>query len=207
MKQALAELSDEELARQARAGSSACFEQLVRRHQVPLLRFLERRMGRRSDAEDVVQEAFVRAYQCLGQYSDSRSFRTWLFTIGYRMAISQLRKVRARETAEANGESSAAGESPGERLGREEEGRRLWGVARAVLSEEQFAGVWLYYVEEMSAGEVAQVLGRSWVAVKTMLHRARKRLLPHVAAVVGREDEQQETGPVHAGQEVKAGGL
>ena len=73
-------------------------------------------------------------------------------------------------------EGARGEERPEERVGREEEGRELWEVAKAVLTEEQFGAVWLYYVEEMTAGEVARVLGRSWVGVKTMLHRARKRL-------------------------------
>jgi len=200
MMEKLVGISDEELARRARAGSSLCFEELVRRWQVPLMRFLVRRMGRRSDAEDVVQETFVRAYQALGQYRDSRPFRTWLFTIGYRAGVSHGRKVRAREAAEANVEAGRGEERPVERLGREEEGRELWEVAKAVLTEEQFGAVWLYYVEEMTAGEIARVLGRSWVGVKTMLHRARKRLMPHLAKLVG-------GGEVGVGEEVKAGGI
>lgn len=193
-------MSDEELARRSRAGCSSCFEELVRRYQVPLLRFLLRRMGGRSDAEDVVQEAFVRAYQALPQYRDSSPFRTWLFTIAYRIGVSHGRKQRVRMAAEGNVEEVRRSELPVERLGREEQRRELWGIARSVLSDEQFGAVWLYYVEEMSAGEVSRVLGRSWVAVKTMLHRARKRLMPHVAGLAG-------VAEYGAGHEVKAGGL
>ena len=52
----------------------------------------------------------------------------------------------------------------------------LWRIARETLSDEQLAALWLFSVEDMSAPEIAKVLGRSWVSVKTMLHRARRRL-------------------------------
>ncbi|MGE5610510.1 MAG: RNA polymerase sigma factor [Bacillota bacterium] len=177
-------LTDEELACRARAGSSSCFEELVRRFQVPLLRFLMRHLPRRCDAEDVLQESFVRAYQNLHQYQESRPFRPWLFTISYRLAISHSRKTPIRETADSISELPEPAELPLQHLSREEERTQLWQVARDVLSAEQYSAVWLYYVEEMKTGEIAQVLGRSWVAIKTMLHRSRKRLLPHLAPFV-----------------------
>lgn len=177
----LADLNDEELARRSRAGSSSCFEELVRRFQVPLLRFLLRRTARRCDAEDILQESFVRAYECLGQYRDAWPFRTWLFTIAHRLAISHGRKVHARDEAELTAEPAGDDEGPAERLGREEEKRGLWEAARTLLTGEQFSAVWLHYVEELPAREIARVLGRTRMAVKTMLHRARKRLLPQLA--------------------------
>ena len=65
------------------------------------------------------------------------------------------------------------------RLVAEEEGRRhLGALAAELLSEPQMTAVWLYYVEDMSVKDIARVQGRSRVAVKTMLFRARKKLLP-----------------------------
>ncbi len=66
-----------------------------------------------------------------------------------------------------------------------EEGRRsLWDAAARWLEEDEVSALWLHYVEELSTADVAQVLGRSRMAVKTMLFRARRRLLPHVRALV-----------------------
>jgi RNA polymerase sigma-70 factor, ECF subfamily len=171
-----AELADEELARRAKAGSAAHFEELVRRFQVPLLRFLSRRV--RVDAEDLVQETFARAYERLHQFTDGYRFGTWLFTIAQRLAIDHGR--RSKPVGEMVVESECASEAAGSRLEREETKSGLWDLAKRLLTEEQFAALWLHYVEEMPAGEVARVLGRSWVSVKTMLHRARKRMLPHL---------------------------
>jgi RNA polymerase sigma-70 factor (ECF subfamily) len=173
-------MSDEDLARDARAGSLASFDALARRVQGPLVAFLERRFPSRRDAEDVAQDALVRAWQALATYRDGMRFRTWLFTIAYRLAVSRgRREVTTVMVPDGLGDRST---EPAEAMAQRERGERVWAVARATLTEEQVSALWLFYVEELPAGEVARVLGRSWVSVKTMLHRARRKLEPHLAA-------------------------
>ena len=173
-------LTDEELAAQARAGSAACFEEIVRRYQVPLVRFLCKRFPSRRDAEDILQDTFVKAWQSLHLYDAKYAFRTWLYTIAYRLAVSRGR----RETVphEALSEHAAAPNvRSGEALENAECRGTLWSRARETLTEEQFMALWLFYVDEVPAGDVARILNRSWVSVKTMMHRARKKLAPLVA--------------------------
>lgn len=169
-------LSDEELARRARAGSLSCFDELVRRYQVPLLRFLHRRTPSGGDAEDVLQESFLRAFQSLGKYRDQWPFKTWLFTLAYRLSVSMARKARPQSTDHCDESIASQQEGPDEQAEREESSRRLWTIARRTLNEEQFNAIWLHYVESMPARDVAEVLGRSWVWVKTTLHRSRRKL-------------------------------
>jgi RNA polymerase sigma factor (sigma-70 family) len=190
-------LSDEELACAARAGSVASFDELARRVQVPLVRFLSRKFPSRSDAEDVAQDALIRAYVSLPTYRDGHRFRPWLFTIAYRLAVS---RGRSDSTAVAMPDSyrDERATSPSEDFEARDRHDRIWSVARAVLSDEQVAALWLYYVEDLPAGDVAKVLGRSWVSVKTMLHRARKKLEPHLAAEVG-VAARDELAPVSTG--------
>jgi DNA-directed RNA polymerase specialized sigma24 family protein len=64
----------------------------------------------------------------------------------------------------------------------EESRGTLWHRAQQVLSEEQYLALWLFYVDEVPAGDVARILNRSWVSVKTMLHRARRKLAPFLLA-------------------------
>jgi RNA polymerase sigma-70 factor (ECF subfamily) len=174
--------SDEDLARDARAGSVASFDELARRVQGPLVAFLVRRFPSRRDAEDVAQETLVRAWRGLPSYRDGMPVRTWMFTIAYRLAVSRGRgEVSTVAMPDAMGDWR---DGPAEAAARRERGERVWAAARAVLSEEQVSALWLFYVEELPAGEVARVLGRSWVSVKTMLHRARRKLEPHLAAEV-----------------------
>ena len=176
----LQNLSDEELARRARAGSAACFEEIVRRYQVPLLRFLTKRFPSRRDAEDILQDTFVKAWQSLHLYDAQYPFRTWLYTIAYRLAVSRGR----RQTLPLSPlpEHAAAPVANPQRAVEDEESRgTLWSRARQVLSEEQYMALWLFYVDEIPATDVAKILNRSWVSVKTLLHRARRKLAPFLA--------------------------
>jgi RNA polymerase sigma-70 factor, ECF subfamily len=195
---ALESLEDEELARRACAGSAASYEEIVRRYQVPLTRFLTQRFPSRRDAEDILQDTFVRAWQALHRYDARYAFRTWLYTIAYRLAVSRGR--RDTVPLEALPEQTAAGGARSElRLEEEESRGMLWGRAREVLSEEQYLALWLFYVDEVSAGQVAQIMNRSWVSVKTLLHRARKKLAPYLTELAPDGEGITARVPVKAG--------
>jgi RNA polymerase sigma-70 factor (ECF subfamily) len=172
--------SDEELACRARQGCAASFEQLLRRFQTPLLHFLRRR-GFSADAEDLTQETFLRAYENLHRYNRRWAFSTWLFTIARRTSLNHRRRTRPTADTRMIEAALAASPAPLETMAAAESRRRLWDRAAAVLSEEQTTALWLHYVEEMPAGEIARVLGRSWASVKVLLFRARKRLSPLLA--------------------------
>jgi RNA polymerase sigma-70 factor (ECF subfamily) len=174
--------TDEQLARRAQGGCAESFELLVRRFQVPLLQFLRKRVKSAADAEDIVQDTFVRAYERLGRYRDRWRFSTWIFTIANRCAVTHHRKRQAEDARMKRlaGQAGAAPESPERPVIEEESRRRFWDLAGRVLSDEQFAAVWLYYVEQMPTRQITRVLNCSWVSVKTTLYRARKRLAPHL---------------------------
>lgn len=169
--------SDEQLACRAQQGCTDSFEELVRRFQVPLLQFLQQRTSP-ADAEDLLQDTFIRAYQNLDRYRPTWRLATWLYTIARRLSINHYRRRRAAADSRGLESVPAAGASPAEAVADEEGRRRLWDRAAEVLSEPQMTAVWLYYVEDMPVKEIAAVEGRSRMAVKTMLFRARKRLLP-----------------------------
>ena len=155
----------------------------MRRFQTPLLHFLRRR-GFSADAEDLTQETFLRAYENLHRYNRRWAFSTWLFTIARRTSLNHRR--RTRPTADTRMvEAVWRPRPPLENMVAAESRRRLWDRAAAVLSEEQTTALWLHYVEEMPAGEIARVLGRSWASVeKVLLFLARKRLSPLLAEFV-----------------------
>jgi RNA polymerase sigma-70 factor, ECF subfamily len=171
--------SDEELACRARQGCALSFEHLLRRFQTPVLHFLQRR-GFSADAEDLTQETFLRAYENLHQYNCRWPFATWLFTIAHRTGLNHRRRLRPTADTRVVEAALSAAPAPLENLVVAEDRRRLWDQAAGVLSEEQTTALWLHYVEDMPAREIARVLGRSWASVKVMLFRARKRLTPHL---------------------------
>ena len=168
--------SNEELARRAQEGCTASFEELVRRFQVPLLHFLCRWTST-EEAEDLVQDTFVRAYRNLHRYRPTARLATWLFTIARRLSINRQRKRRPVADSDALEFVEADSLPPGQIVADRESRQRLWDLADEVLSEQQRTALWLYYVEDMSVGEVARVVGHSRGAVKTMLFRARRKLL------------------------------
>jgi len=171
----LYELSDDELAARAQRGDAGCFEELVARLQGPLARFLGRRLDRVSDVDDAVQETFLRAYHSLHQYNSDRRFTTWLFAIGKNVAASQRDSARRRTMRE---ESQTA--VPAEVVSGPEaraEAIALWQTAARVLGDDAYRAMWLRYAQDLSVREVARELGRSVVATKVMLFRARNKLL------------------------------
>jgi len=147
----------------------------MRRFQAPVLAFLRRR-GPSADAEDLLQETFVRAYTNLDRYRRRWRFATWVFTIARRVSFNHNRRVRP--TVDGGSLESAESGAPGplEAIVAEEDRQSLWDAAGRALGGEEFTAVWLYYVEEMPTREIAVVLERSWVSVKTMLFRARRKL-------------------------------
>ena len=171
--------SDEQIARRAQRGCAASFEELMRRFQAPVLQFLRHR-GPAAEAEDLLQETFVRAYTRLGQYRGPWRFSTWLFTIARRTSINYHRRPQPAGDHESMRRAISPAAGPEQLAIAAESRQHLWSTAARVLGEDEQTALWLHYVEEMPVGEIAAVLDRSSVAVKTMMFRARKKLLPLV---------------------------
>ncbi len=193
--------SDQQLAQRAQQGSVAGFEELVRRYQVPLLHFLRNRTRSTADAEDLVQDTLVRAYENLHRYRPTYRFSTWLFTIAHRISLNERRKRRLAGGPDGIESVPAGGAEPEAAAIQKEQRAQLWDLAATILSQSQITALWLYYVEEMSVAEIAKVLKRSRVATKTILFRARRKLKPVLRevepSVVGKEKgtSAQSSGP------------
>jgi RNA polymerase sigma-70 factor (ECF subfamily) len=167
--------TDEELARRARAGSLKCFDELARRYQVPLMRLIQRQSPSRHDAEDVIQEAFLRAWQSIGSYREGAPFKPWLYIIASRLAIDFSRRRRhGGPTLEDVADETNDG--PLFQAVCDESRNHLWQLVRQILADEPFVAVWLHYGESLSSGEIASLFGRSRVWVKTTLLRARRKI-------------------------------
>jgi RNA polymerase sigma-70 factor (ECF subfamily) len=180
MKQDLQKLPDADLATEAaRAHSLPAFEEIVRRYQVPLRHFLQKRFPSRSDNDDILQDAFLKAWQSIGLYNPKLPLRTWLYTITYRTAVSQGRKDKPAKPLSPG--LSATGIPPHASLQQQDDRHNLWQRAREVLSDDQFTALWLHYVNDLPAQDIAKILNRSWVSVKTLMHRARRKLQPLLA--------------------------
>ncbi|HLP84668.1 MAG TPA: sigma-70 family RNA polymerase sigma factor [Phycisphaerales bacterium] len=181
----LSQQSPEELAVRAQCGGGpamSCFGELVTRFEVRLFNFLLRRTRSRSDAEELTQEAFARAWERIASYDPSWKFSTWLYTIASRLAVSKHRKLSREQVWESFDRPAAQGVDGLEAADDRRLGRKLWSLAERTLSPDQQTALWLRYAEDMSIGEIAKVMGKSQVGVRVSLFRARQTLAKGASA-------------------------
>jgi RNA polymerase sigma-70 factor (ECF subfamily) len=165
--------TDEDLAREAADGDMVAFEALVRRRREGLVRFLVSFTESVVDAEDLVQETFLRAYRNLSRYDPRKPFLTWLFVIARRLAINFKRnRSRRGESPLFEGET----ELPGNECATPSDSDSLWSSASKLLSPDAFMALRLHYGESMPVKEIAEVLGKSTTGTKVLLFRARRSL-------------------------------
>jgi len=167
-------LSCAELASHAVSGSADCYEELVRRYSKPLLAFINQRVRNRQDAEDLVQDTFIRAYDKLHQFNEQYSFKTWLFTIAARLSYSHHRK---RIDVPVDVIEMVDERDPATVLVQQEEDRNLWEQTRTLLPRNQATALWFRYGEGLTVKETARRMEISQVYVKVLLHRGRMALV------------------------------
>ena len=175
--------TDQELARQTQAGSLAAFEELVYRYEGRIYGFVANSCGNGTDARELTQDTFVRAFQAIEQFDSQRSFAPWLFTIARRKCLDHYRA--ARPPADEPAPELADHDDPAELLARQEDRQSLWDLARRHLPKPQFQALWLKYAEEMNVADIAQVLRKTPTHVKVLLFRARQALGRELKAAQG----------------------
>jgi RNA polymerase sigma-70 factor (ECF subfamily) len=164
-------------------GDSAAFGELVRRYQDRLYNSVFRLLGNAEDAQDVVQEAFLNAYQSLDSFKGHSEFFTWLYRIAYNTAVSLKRKQRVTLSlsggADGNGRAEPLDESdlsqPGQGLERVEEERRIQAALNR-LSPEHRVVLILKDMEGQKYEAMAEVLQVPIGTIRSRLHRARAEL-------------------------------
>jgi RNA polymerase sigma-70 factor (ECF subfamily) len=168
------EVEDSILVRAAQNGDVDAFEELVRRYQTSIYRVALRMLGSRADAQDAVQETFVRAWRALPRFRQDSAISTWLYRIVTRRALDKIASRRSTRTLDEV--EVEAGPDPAQAA---EDQERLRAVRRAIakLPPDQRAALVLREFEGLSYQEVAQVLGASLPAIKTRIHRARLTII------------------------------
>jgi RNA polymerase sigma-70 factor (ECF subfamily) len=176
-------LTDAELVRCIRAGETEAFGEFIRRTQRQGYRLARRLTRNHEDADDVLQDSYVKAYRALDRLDPSRPFAPWFYTILSRTALSLLRsgKVRAADSLDAPG---AAGDDPLEQRIADPRSNpaaldRWLDVERAYgrLSEEHRVVLALRLEGDLSYAEIAEALGVPAGTVMSRLARAREALL------------------------------
>lgn len=182
---------DHRLIEDCLQGSPAAFGVLVSRYQDRLFNTVYRLVGNPEDAADVVQEAFLSAYQSLGSFKGDAQFFTWLYRIAVNAAITHRRKQRGGLQAIKTSDSApgiepldpAPASRPGHHLEMEEDERRVHEALQR-LSSEHRAVLIMKDMEDMKYEEMAEVLGVPVGTIRSRLHRARLE----IKEILERED-------------------
>jgi RNA polymerase sigma-70 factor (ECF subfamily) len=169
----------------ARDGNSEAFRALVERHSRAVFRLAHRMTGSAQDAEDVVQETFLRAYKQLGRFESRANFGTWLHRIAVNCSIDLIRSRPHRETSHesddlelfgaAQPSNAAVGASP-ERLTLSAEVQRSIERAMSALSQMERSAFVLRHFEGQSIDEISRALGLKTNATKHSIFRAVKKM-------------------------------
>ena len=162
------------LIRQARQGDAAAWEMLVRQHQAAAFRLGYLLLRTPAEAEDVAQEAFVRAFLALDKFDETRPFRPWLLQITRNVAKNRLRSLsrywtmvkRWWQEEETAVEATAVSQ---------DESAQLWQAVQQLRPKAQEV-VYLRYFLELSEAETAEALDVPAGTVKSRLHRALQQL-------------------------------
>ncbi len=184
-------LSDQEVVRRVLAGETALFELLMRRYNQRVYRVARGILRDDAEAEDVMQDAYVRAYQNLGQFEGRAKFATWLVRIAVHECLARVqRRARFRsiedETEGVSNMSLLASKAPDpERSAASGEASSLVEAAIMGLPESYRTVLMMRDVEEMSTAETAECLNLTEENVKTRLHRAHAMLRRDLYARAG----------------------
>jgi len=179
-------IDESTLVVQAREGDTRAFGELVRRYEGKIFRLAQHITQNREDAEDVLQETFLKAYEHLDQFKGDSKFYTWIVRIAVNQALMKLRRrktdksVSLDETIDTGEDTitreiAAWDEDPEQRFSREELGEILDTAVDSL--EPPYRSVFvLRDIEELSTEETAEALSLSVPAVKSRLLRARLQL-------------------------------
>src|SRR5476649_1696390 len=181
----------------ARQGDGEAFRALVERHSRSVFRLAYRMTGNEQDAEDVVQESFLRAYRQLGRFESRANFGTWLYRIVANCSVDLMRSKQARhdqvrgDSLDERAMELPAVNVPGpERMAESAEIERRVQDALHELSPLERAAFTLRHYEGRSIDEISSTLGLGTSAAKHSVFRAVKKLRLALAPLRSQEDRK-----------------
>ena len=173
---------DEELMSAVSDGDLDAFEAIVLRHQAEAWRVAYRFTGDAAEAEDLVQEAFLRILEAAERYRPTASFRTYLYRVLTRLCLDHRRKKRPVPTHSLP-PAAPDSASPAHQMSRDERDAVIQ-TALDALPDNQRVAIVLRYFERLSGAEMAKAMGLSAKAVERLLARARRALEPRLRGLL-----------------------
>ncbi len=172
--------TDTDIISQVLQGNQNAYAMLVERYQNFVFTIVLRYVKSREDAEEIAQDAFIKAYRSLKDFKGAAKFSTWLYTIATTTCITFLRKKKLEIHSLDNEKLFAIADNIDGGLSAnsiEQKSRvNMVGEAIRLLNSDDAQIITLFYKGEQTLEEIAQILGIEANAVKVRLHRARTRL-------------------------------
>lgn len=173
-----------------KAGDRSAYAAVIRHYQQPLFGFLGRMGLTQAQAEDMAQEAFLRAWQKLGEFDPKRAaFSTWLFTLARNLTLNELARASTRQELTLGDDLPDAADTQPQPLDdlltREREAHLRTALLNLPLGDRSILA--LAYVEELDMAAIGRIEGCSTGAVKTRLHRIREKLRQLLATSLEKE--------------------
>jgi RNA polymerase sigma factor (sigma-70 family) len=176
--------TDEELMQSFVAGDSAAFRELFARWAPALLRVGHRHLGRRADAEDMVQQTFLQLHRARRDFTPGTKLRPWLFTIALNLC-RDLQRYRGRRHELSVDDVVLTASEPAASVRETEELQQKVRSALGRLSDDQRAVIELHWFEELPFTEIAVIVGASTGAVRVRAHRGYEALRKTLGREVG----------------------
>ncbi|NVN94731.1 MAG: sigma-70 family RNA polymerase sigma factor [Bacteroidetes bacterium] len=175
---------------QIKRGNTDAYAMLINKHKTMAFNVALRVTHNREDAEEVIQDAFLKVYYSLKDFEGKSKFTTWLFRIVYNQAISKIRKKTIDQHTideEIIDNFTVSEISNGLTYLKAEEQTKYINLVLAKLTEEDSTIVTLFYLNESSVEEVSEITGLSEANVKVKLHRSRKKLYDELKLLLSNE--------------------
>lgn len=167
------------------AGEAGAYAELVNKHKSYAFTLAMKILQNRGEAEEAAQDAFIKAYHHLATFNREAKFSTWLYRIVFNTAISYKRKNRQTFQSIENTvvEYSPDAEGTLERMDK----RKYLALAMAKLNEADRTALTLFYLNEFSLEEIADITGLEANTAKVRIHRARLRLADELKLILNQE--------------------
>lgn len=189
-------LQDDELIRQAQAGKREAFDALVRRYDSSVLRLALHMLGNEQDAQDIHQEAFLKAYRHLANFRFECSFYTWLYRIVTNLCLDQMRRRKSRREESAvitdseggemdlmaSVEDARAGANPARELDRKVLSQRIQAALDKLTPRERMVFELKHY-QGLKLRAIGEMLSTTEETAKNTLFRATRKLRSALADV------------------------
>lgn len=177
------ELSDNELIRIVREGNQERFVEVIDRYQGKLFAYLYRLIGNREEAQDLLQDVFIKAFRNLNSYDTERKFSSWIYRIAHNEAVNHIKRKSLKRfipwesitSTKDKLEASSIEEGADKAWLRKEQGMEVEKAVKALPFKYRQVLVLRYYSDK-SYEEISEILGRPVNTVGTLINRAKKKL-------------------------------